>query len=1668
MTPTDHPALHLSLSTAHDHTLGQPSAEGRWQPTRAGIVNSWAWSNEQLHFHDGWLALVGPNGSGKSLTAAMLVTVLLDADTSQTALSVSGKAAGTLTSRHTDFNDREDRTGIWWLEYGLSDPTNGRTHHVTTGLWLRAISGRLERAFFLARGRVGSDLILEHDRDPVRLDTLAEQLASCQGQVFTNTQTLRGSLTHLTAQDERAYRHAVRTLLFDPLNEVQFEALLAVLRSLRSVRTAEAISPNQMRQVLTDALPALDADNLTQIAEAMQRIAELETKLERTRREAQLLEGTDRSYRRYLRTVAQAEAAALTSANTEFDNQTRDLKKATEDLHRAQLTSRQAAEEHTAALREIAQINGRLSAAEKLLGEHAGAELPSEEARARDLAGQAASAVERAQAAAGDVEQAQALAADSRQDATAAQTQLTRIATDLRAGATDVGAQAAVENLLAASDALTAADSSAQPAVDTQWLCSHPLAWAEHHLQQIQTVDRALTKYQHTQETQHTAADEQRAAEETESRTRDVADEATGRRRHAEQELTTALYTWQQTAHQLGPLPTLLPGQDETSDRTDTTRLTAWLDAAADQARSRIDVPGHQQTAAADAARSHAAAHTLEQTRGQQTKAQAATAAASAAHDQAVQQAQAETHADAHARTHAQHTHQQAHTHAQLALEAAELALTEAETTSLQAARTWLGSLHTWRDHLNHLDADAITLPAPEAPAAELDALSHPELALATARAHAQAAQRLQHSAETARRAVDAAATTVETLTTDLQQAQQAAPVPTPPPWRTRSAHDGVPLWALVDFAPHLPAAEADLLEGALLVAGFLDALVTPDGQLGTGDGDLTFTPTTAAEGRTLADVLIVDDAPAIDAAHVHRILAAVPLNAPGHQPAPGRLTHGVLTAGAPTGYCAAFIGRTARERARQQEVSRLEHDLAAARHTLITAEQHLARCLKDLEAAAAERDSLPPDTPLQEARRHAARQRTRTQHVRHDTTAALADADRTLERTLTTLETAATARATRLNTAAAFLQQAHDAETQAAQAVQDAAAAAAEQQAIAQASAEACDRAQADQQAADTEQGTFPHAAIDTVQRVQQAEDIAHQDLNRARADVVKAAARYNKAGKQVSDALRELNSAATLASGGMLRTEPDHLERRRRAVNQLTGQLQAWAPAAQRVTDLLARADTDRARAAEHQCRFTHAQQEAARAQQHAEQAASSVQEMRALYGAEYQDLVTHRDETAHALEQAEGHAEQVRTRQQGADTQAAVAQSVLGRTAPLRADAEAKRDACLARFSRLIDERLATLPDDLPADTHGRPANLTAGLAWARRLLTDAPGGPDRLAELTRQRDRELITLENAARKASSGLAGFDRQVTLISIEDTPWRRAVVADPAAIRGEDVSITLKDLQATAAQIEDDLHADMKQVLKTSMFTRLQKDIQLRREAATELVEKIRTTLKEVRTGVAHVGVQVVWEPREDPEAQNMVSLITQPPSDETYERMYEVLRDRMNEKAGEPWAERVAHTFDYRRWYEWTISVTHASFEAAGKEKFREVTARSNPLEALSTGERRLATMLPLLAAAWSMYSTPDYTGPRLLSIDEIDAAFDDTNLRQILALLRSWDFDVLATAPFMTPLIKRETRRVMVHQVHTAGRRRVTVPWLWNGHGEPEPLTLDLTLTPPQDTQ
>ncbi|MBW4721500.1 SbcC/MukB-like Walker B domain-containing protein [Saccharothrix obliqua] len=1628
-------------------TVGVPAVEQRWQPARAGVVNSWAWSNEVLVFADGWMTLTGPNGSGKSLTASMLITLLLDGDTSQTALSVSGKAAGTLTSRHTDRNEREDRTGAWWLEYGRHDPGTGETSYLTTGLWLRAVGGNLQRAFFISPGRVGEQLVLERDGNPVRIDNLAAQLAATDGTLFTSAQALRSkAANHLAAvNDEPGYRNAVRTTLFDPLDEVQFEALMGVLRSLRSLRTAEAIPPAQMRAVLTEALPALDPDRLTVIGEAMERISELETQLADMRDEARQLAATDKRYQRYVAALVDVEAAQLTAANTEFDAQTRRTREATAKLETAQHRQREAAEQLKLLNTRISTLEGRLEAANTALRDHAGAELPHMERRAAELARDAERAEDRAEGATADADAAAEQAAEATMTAAEAGDHLATLSDELRATARAVGADSALEQLVATTALLRTGHTQIAEA-DVVRTCATPVAWSEARVAQVDSVDNALREHMTAQRGERAVAEELRRAESRDDEARVKAEESVRLRREAESAVLESIAEWEVSARHLGRVPGELvePG-DGTRLPLDVDRITAWLASAADDARARIDLVGRRQAAATAGALVAEAVRASRRAGDEHDRAVRSVEVAKSALLVAREQVLAEETSAEGERVAADEAHRREVDAARQEVDAAAESAAAAAAGARRAVTSWVEQAHRWR-------AAARFVHAVDLPAADDFDVDPTVVRLAVVQAHAQSGIGLGHAVVESRHAVEQAESAVTALTRELVDARRAAPVPPASPWRDRRPEDGVPLWALVDFADHLSPEEADRLEGALLVGGLLDALVTPDGRAVAGD--LVITADQPVSGRALGELLVVESSPAIPAERVRALLQAIPI---GDGVEHGRLRTGVLTATGPAGYRTKFIGRTTREQARLKRVDELETALAAARHDADAARRELASREADVLAAAAERDSFPSHEELVAARLKAERQHRVTETARGEAANRIARAELTRQRVLADLDAAAARRSTKIAAAEQHLRHNEDIAAQSRREVEIAEQVVAERRAAEDETSTALAASEEAQREADAERASFP--SMSGIRSALMVEERCAEDLRRSQTAVIEATDRHHEAGRAVHEALRELNHRATLPDGTLLPTERTALAAHRTTAANLGHHVALWGQAAIRVIGLFrqaARADGLARQRAEVLAR---ARTEAEEARLTAVREASAVAEARELYGAEYEQLRATREQITDHLATAKKDAEAVGESGRRAGEAAAAMRATLDGIAPQREAAEQRRDTRLRQFGALVDEGFAELPDDLPRTSTGGPAHLTAALQWARRLLADHPATGDRLGALVQARGRALAQLESSVRTTSTALARFDRQVVLVTVDGTEWRRAVVADPGATRGEDLHVAVGKLEATAEQLEDDLRDDVKRTLKTSLFTELRQDIQLRLQAAAELVRQIRRTLDGVRTGVARVGVQVEWSVREDEDARRMVELISQPQSDDIFEDMYTVLRQRMNEKAGDSWKDRVAHTFDYRSWHDWKIQVTHSSFADQRQERFREVTARSNPLDSLSTGERRLATMLPLLAAAWSMYSGERYHGPRWVSIDEVDAAFDEPNLRQVLALLRSWEFDLLATAPFITPMLKKESGQVVIHQVVTAGKHRVTVPWLWTGHGEAEPLTLEL---------
>ncbi|MCW5252892.1 TIGR02680 family protein [Streptomyces sp. SHP 1-2] len=239
---------------------------------------------------------------------------------------------------------------------------------------------------------------------------------------------------------------------------------------------------------------------------------------------------------------------------------------------------------------------------------------------------------------------------------------------------------------------------------------------------------------------------------------------------------------------------------------------------------------------------------------------------------------------------------------------------------------------------------------------------------------------------------------------------------PAAPPTRTPGVRDrgpGAPLWRLVDFHPHVTAADRAGLEAALQASGLLDAWVRPDGSAVAADGhDVLLDPVGLLGGPGLDRALC----PAVDPADaaaatvgkeaVARLLASIGLvagdgdgsgedssAAGGHDTwvcRDGRFRVGALT-GSWAKDSAQYVGEGAREQARRVRVGELRAEidgLTAERERLAEESRAVAGRRSTLDAELA---ALPGEDDLRRAhaRVAAAAEAVRRARARRDERAA-------------------------------------------------------------------------------------------------------------------------------------------------------------------------------------------------------------------------------------------------------------------------------------------------------------------------------------------------------------------------------------------------------------------------------------------------------------------------------------------------------------------------------------------------------------------------------------------------------------------------------------------------------------------------------------------------------
>ncbi|MET7969770.1 TIGR02680 family protein [Micromonospora sp. NPDC005305] len=307
----------------------------RWQPTRAGVLNVWRYYDEVFTFHRGRLLLRGPNGTGKSKALELLLPYLLDANLRPSRLSTFGGSERTMHwNLMGDGYPHTTRVGYVWLEFGHDSDEGARWFTCGARLAASTNTRTVDATYFTTQlqvGEAGGLSLVKDGNVPLTRQDLAQALGNC-GAVHTGAES---------------YRRAVRKTLFRGLSETQYEALIATLLQLRTPKLSEHLNPDALSEVLSKALPPLDAADLAEIAEGFEQLDRRRERLARLDEEVAAARRLAERQQRYARRALRRGAGELIAATTKLDNVTRD--------------ARQRRQEHSAAAAELAQVSTAIS-----------------------------------------------------------------------------------------------------------------------------------------------------------------------------------------------------------------------------------------------------------------------------------------------------------------------------------------------------------------------------------------------------------------------------------------------------------------------------------------------------------------------------------------------------------------------------------------------------------------------------------------------------------------------------------------------------------------------------------------------------------------------------------------------------------------------------------------------------------------------------------------------------------------------------------------------------------------------------------------------------------------------------------------------------------------------------------------------------------------------------------------------------------------------------------------------------------------------------------------------------------------------------------------------------------------------------------------------------------
>jgi len=333
-------------------TLPEPQRE-RWQPLRLGLVELFHYDSEEFWFRDGHLLLRGNNGTGKSKVLSLTLPFLFDAQLRPSRIEPDGDN-GKKMAWNLLMSSYQRRIGYTWIEFGRRT-TDGVSHYITLGAGLSAAVGKtqVDSWFFILEGgpngadaRIGQDIWLTNEQKMVLTRERLREAVEGQG---------RGKLF----ENAHSYRRAVDERLFQ-IGTKRYEALMDTLIQLRQPQLSKKPDEAGLSHALTEALPPMPIELLSDVAEALNQLEEDRIQLEDIRSLERAIQHFEQRYRTYAGTVTRRQTRELRQAQTGFDKASEGRNKAHADLKDAQEAEDLAKTDHAETKQLLAAARTRL------------------------------------------------------------------------------------------------------------------------------------------------------------------------------------------------------------------------------------------------------------------------------------------------------------------------------------------------------------------------------------------------------------------------------------------------------------------------------------------------------------------------------------------------------------------------------------------------------------------------------------------------------------------------------------------------------------------------------------------------------------------------------------------------------------------------------------------------------------------------------------------------------------------------------------------------------------------------------------------------------------------------------------------------------------------------------------------------------------------------------------------------------------------------------------------------------------------------------------------------------------------------------------------------------------------------------------------------------------